>query len=68
MNIKPTPQPKQILKVMLRFSRSGAGRFANRNYSSEKLVRTGFQRSESIAQAVREFVLPEVGASTRGSL
>ncbi|MBW2660876.1 MAG: NAD(P)-dependent oxidoreductase [Deltaproteobacteria bacterium] len=66
--IKPTPLPKQILEVMLRFSKSGAGRFANRNYSSEKLFHTGFQRSEPVAQAVREFVLSEVGSSKRGSL
>lgn len=66
--IKPIPLPKQILKVILRFSRSGAGRFANRSYSSEKLFRTGFQRSESVSQAVREFVLSEVGPSTRGNL
>lgn len=65
---KPTPLPKQILKLMLIFSRSGAGRFANRNYSSEKLFHTGFQRSESVAQAAREFVLSEVASSTRGSL
>jgi nucleoside-diphosphate-sugar epimerase len=66
--IKPIPLPRQILKVMLRFSRSGAGRFANRNYSSEKLFHTGFQRSESVAQAVREFVLSEAGSSMRYSL
>ncbi|RJQ25926.1 NAD(P)-dependent oxidoreductase [Candidatus Parcubacteria bacterium] len=66
--IKPTPLPKQILKLILRVSRSGAGRFANRNYSSEKLFHTGFQRSESVAQAVREFVLSEVASSMRGSL
>ena len=66
--IKPIPLPKKILKLMLRFSRSGAGRFANRNYSSEKLFHTGFQRSESVAQAVREFVLSEEGSSTRCSL
>ena len=66
--IKPTPLPKQILRLMLRFSRSGAGRFAARNYSSAKLFRTGFQRSESVAQTVREFVLSEIVSSTRGSL
>lgn len=66
--IKPIPLPKQILKVILRFSRSGTGRFTNRNYSSAKLFYTGFQRSESVAQAVREFVLSEVGSSTRGCL
>ena len=66
--IKQILLPKQILKVMLRFSRSGAGRFANRNYSSEKLFHTGFQRSKSVAQAVREFVLSEAGSSTRSSL
>ena len=63
--IKPVPLPKQILKVMLRISRSGAGRFANRNYSSEKLIHTGFQRSQSIAHAVREFVLYVAGSSTK---
>ena len=66
--IKPIPLPQQILKIMLRFSRSGAGRFVNRNYSSEKLFHTGFQRRESVAQAVREFVLSEARSSTRGSL
>jgi nucleoside-diphosphate-sugar epimerase len=66
--IKPLPLPKNILKVLLRFNRSGAARFANRNYSSEKLFHTGFQRSQSIAQAAREFVLSEVASSTRGSL
>jgi nucleoside-diphosphate-sugar epimerase len=64
--IKPLPLPKQILKLILRFSRSGAGRFANRNYSSAKLFHTGFQRKESVAKAVREFVLSEVVTSTQG--
>lgn len=63
--IKPIPLPKQILKVILRFSRSGTGRFANRHYVSEKLLRTGFNRRESVAQAVSEFVLSEMASSER---
>jgi nucleoside-diphosphate-sugar epimerase len=64
--IKPIPLPKQILNFILKFSRSGAGRFANRNYSSEKLSSTGFQKTESILQAVREFVISEIGSLTKG--
>ena len=63
--IKPIPLPIQILKVMLRFSRSGSGRFANRYYSSGKLFHTGFQRKESVERAVREFVLSEARSLTR---
>ena len=65
--IKSLPLPKQILKVILKFSKSGAARFTNRNYSSQKLFATGFQRSESVAQAVRKFVLSDAAPSTRGS-
>lgn len=63
--IKLLPLPNQFLKIILRLSRPGAARFTNRNYSSQKLFDTGFQRCESVAQAVREFVLSEVGSSTR---
>lgn len=66
--IKPVQLPKQILEFFLRFSKTGAGRVANRYYSWQKLYQTGFQRSESVAQAVREFVLSEVEPSTRRSL
>lgn len=62
----PFPPSQQILKVILRISRSGSGQFCDRNYSSEKLFHTGFQRSVSVAQAVREFVLSEV--RKRGSV
>jgi nucleoside-diphosphate-sugar epimerase len=64
--IKPIPIPEQTLKLVLRYGRSGAGRFVNRYYSSAKLLRTGFQRRESVAQAVREYVQSEFGASPVG--
>lgn len=66
--IKPIPLPKIILKIILKASRSGSGRFAYREYSSEKLVLTGFQGRESIAKAVREFVLWEIKSSAIGAL
>jgi nucleoside-diphosphate-sugar epimerase len=65
--MKPVPIPEHILMLVLRYSRSGAGRFANRTYSSARLVGTGFQRSESIAQAVRKYVLSELVTSKRSS-
>lgn len=52
--------PGNILDFMLKASREGSGKFANRHYSSDKLISTGFQRTEKISDAVREFVLSEV--------
>ena len=66
--VKPIPLTNIFLKVILRFSKSGAGRFANRSYDSQKLFVTGFQRSESVVEAVRKFVLSEMGSSTKGNL
>jgi len=63
--MEPIRLPEYILRMMLRYYRSGAGRFANRNYSSEKLIRTGFKRSQTIAQAVQEFILSEAESPVR---
>lgn len=52
--------PGDILDILLKTGRTGSGQFANRHYSSEKLFSTGFQRTEKISDAVREFVLSEV--------
>lgn len=52
--------PGNILDILLKTGRAGSGQFANRHYSSEKLFSTGFQRTEKISDAVREFVLSEV--------
>lgn len=52
--------PGDILDILLKASRAGSGQFANRHYSSKKLFSTGFQRTEKISNAVREFVLSEV--------
>ncbi len=57
--IRPFSFPDQVLNTLLRFSRSGGGRFPNRIYSSDKLLHAGFRRSTSIMQAVKEFVLSE---------
>lgn len=51
--------PSYILSFLLRITRSGSGQFENRYYSSEKLFATGFQRTEKISDAVRDFVLSE---------
>lgn len=57
--IKPIGVPTSYLNALLRISRKGSGRFVNRYYSSEKLFATGFRRSVSIHDAVKEFVLSE---------
>lgn len=57
-----------ILSFLLRVTRSGSGQFGNRCYSSEKLSTTGFQRTEKISNAVRDFVLSEVRERVVGGL
>jgi nucleoside-diphosphate-sugar epimerase len=64
--IRPIPIPEQLLTLTLRLSRSGSGQFANRYYSTAKLLCTGYQRRESVAQAVREYVRSEFEASAIG--
>jgi nucleoside-diphosphate-sugar epimerase len=64
--IRPIPIPEQLLTLTLRLSRSGSGRFANRCYSTAKLLGAGYQRRASVAQAVREYVQSELGASAIG--
>jgi len=58
--IKPINFPHSFLDMLLRIKRSGSSRFANRHYSSEKLFSTGFRRSVSISNAVKDFVLSEL--------
>lgn len=57
--LAPFRLPDRILDVLLKASRTGSGQFANRHYSSKKLFSTGFQRTEKISDAVREFALSE---------
>ncbi len=57
--LTPFRLPDRILDILLKASRTGSGQFANRHYSSKKLFSTGFQRTEKISDAVREFVLSE---------
>jgi nucleoside-diphosphate-sugar epimerase len=64
--IRPIPIPEQLLTLTLRLSRSGSGQFANRYYSTAKLLCIGYQRRESVAQAVREYVQSEFEASAIG--
>ena len=58
--IKSIKLPNFFLNMLLRSRRSGSGRFANRYFSSEKLLATGFKRSISISNAIRDFVLSEL--------
>lgn|SRR3990167_5476875 len=58
--LKTLKLPSVFLDTILRIKRSGSGRYRNRHYSSEKLFKTGFQRSVSIASAVKDFVLSEL--------
>lgn len=60
MRIRPIRLPNSILNLLLNSTGTGSGKFANRHYSAEKLYVTGFQRTEKISDAVREFVLSEV--------
>lgn len=57
------PLPGWVLTAVLKTSRYGSGQIANRKYSSEKLISTGFQRTESISNAVRDFVQYEIGVN-----
>ena len=57
--IQPIYLPSALLGILLRASRSGCGRVANRHYSSKKLYATGFQCSSTLAETVKEFILSE---------
>lgn len=59
-DLTPVRLPSHILSFLLRVTRSGSGQFGNRCYSSEKLLTAGFQRTERISNAVRDFILSEV--------
>ena len=58
--IRPIHLSQHILNMLLHLSRSGCGRVANRYYSSEKLFSTGFRRSMTVSEAVKQFVLSEI--------
>lgn len=60
--------PGYVLNIVLKVGRKGSAQIANRYYSSEKLSSTGFQRTEAISVAVREFVLTEVRRNTSQSV
>jgi nucleoside-diphosphate-sugar epimerase len=57
--IKSIHLPGLFLNMLLRIFRSGSGRFPNRRYSSQKLVSTGFHKSISISDAIKDFILSE---------
>lgn len=58
--IKSIKLPSQILKTLLRFVRSGSRCHPHRLYSSEKLISTGFKRTVTVPDSVRDFVLSEI--------
>lgn len=53
------PLPLGILNNLLRVTRAGSARLANRTYSSAKLAGAGFRRKEPIAHAIEDFVRAE---------
>lgn len=60
--IKLLYMPSQFLELILSLSKRGSARVVNRFYSSEKLLKTGFKRTELVSTAVRDFVLSELQA------